>query len=305
MLGMLLVGVLLYGMLQYTGHYYVEGVGYATIEDILRGAISSAVFLLVLVGAKLLATCLTLGSGASGGVFSPSLYLGAALGGCYGLLVETLIPFFNIPLTAFAVAGMAGMVAGATGAVLTAIVMLFEMTRDYNATLPVILTAATAYIVRKTISHPSIYTLKLLRRGHVVPEGLQAAIDAARRVSDVMSDRFLIFAAQEGLERYPPEHKDGMAPIVVVQDGGTIVGVLDTKPAPASGRTLGSVAQPNYMVAVANDNLIDVLTQMHRQQIHVALIFRSAQSFQLQDLVGVISDRQIAILARQDANLLE
>lgn len=305
MLGMLLVGVLLYGMLRYTGHYYVEGVGYATIEDILRGEISSAASLLVLVGAKLLATSLTLGSGASGGVFSPSLFLGAALGGCCGLLVETFIPVFNIPLTAFAVAGMAGMVAGATGAVLTAIVMLFEMTRDYNAILPVILTAATAYLVRKTISHPSIYTLKLLRRGHVVPEGLQAAIDAARRVSDVMSDHFLILSAQEGLERYPEHDKDGMAPIVVVQDGGTIIGVLDTKPAPAPALTLGSVAKPNYMVAAANDNLIDVLTQMHRQQIHVALIFRSSQSFQLQDLVGVISDRQIAILARQDANLLE
>jgi CIC family chloride channel protein len=304
-LGMLLVGVLLYLMMKYTNRYYVEGVGYATIEDVLRGEIDSVTFLLFLVAAKLLATCLTLGSGASGGIFSPSLFLGATLGGCYGLLVEALLPGVNINLAAFAVAGMAGMVAGATGAVLTAIIMLFEMTRDYNAILPVMLTAATAYLVRKMISHPSIYTLKLLRRGHVVPEGLQAAIDAARQVGHVMSRDFFILAAQDSLEQYPDDTKAGVAPVVVVQDQGIPVGVLHARPAQVPETKLGEVAEANYLMAAESDNLIDVLTQMHEQHLPVALVFRNHHNLRLDDLVGVISDRQIAALARQDANLLE
>jgi Chloride channel protein EriC len=91
MSGMLLVGLIVYGLMSYStplfgqpNHYYVQGVGYATIMDILRGDLTAVGFLLLLAVAKLLVTCLTLGSGASGGVFSPSMFIGAALGGCVG-----------------------------------------------------------------------------------------------------------------------------------------------------------------------------------------------------------------------------
>jgi CIC family chloride channel protein len=80
LLGMLLVGIILYVLMATRGHYYVEGVGYATVQDILGGKELSW-FLLALFGLKLLTTALTLGSGASGGVFSPALFLGATLGG--------------------------------------------------------------------------------------------------------------------------------------------------------------------------------------------------------------------------------
>src|SRR5262245_18668558 len=129
--GMLPVGLILYGFMALAGplfgkpaHYYVEGVGYATILDIFRGDLAAPVFLLLLAGAKLLATCLTLGSGASGGIFSPSLYMGAAAGAAIGAAVRLLVPGLPVAPEHFALAGMAGMVAGATGAVLTAIIMI-------------------------------------------------------------------------------------------------------------------------------------------------------------------------------------
>ena len=75
------------------------------------------------------------------------------------------------------VAGMAGMVGGSTGASITAIAMTFEMTRDYATILPIIITTVMAHMTRKAISEDSIYTLKLVRRGHVVPEGLQVCED--------------------------------------------------------------------------------------------------------------------------------
>lgn len=177
MLGMLGVGVLMYALMIGTarftggGHYFVQGVGYATINEVLRGMLRAPELLAILVVAKLLATTLTLGSGASGGVFSPLLFLGATAGGALGALVEKLSLQFTLNPAAMAVVGMAAMVGSATGAILTAIVMLFEMTRDYNVILPIIISLAIADAVRRWICPPTIYTLKLLRRGDVVPLG--------------------------------------------------------------------------------------------------------------------------------------
>jgi CIC family chloride channel protein len=79
--GMLLVGIMIYLLMIAFGHYYIEGVGYSTVQDILSGTLTLPYLLLLLFALKLLATSLTLGSGASGGIFSPSLFMGATLGG--------------------------------------------------------------------------------------------------------------------------------------------------------------------------------------------------------------------------------
>ena len=84
---MLMVGVLIYALLRFQGHYYVEGVGYATIQAILENNLAGVGLLLGLFVAKLFATSVSLGSGASGGIFSPSLFMGATLGAAFGSLV--------------------------------------------------------------------------------------------------------------------------------------------------------------------------------------------------------------------------
>jgi CIC family chloride channel protein len=89
---MLTVGLMLYFFMRFSGHYYVEGVGYATIQDVLASVQFPIYFLVLLFVAKLLATSLTLGSGASGGVFSPALFLGATGGGAYGVVLHGLFP---------------------------------------------------------------------------------------------------------------------------------------------------------------------------------------------------------------------
>ncbi len=129
--GMLVVGLVIAVTMRVGGHYYVEGVGYATIVDVLSGGLTSVWVLVVLGALKLLTTSLTLGSGGSGGVFSPSLFMGAALGGAFGFVLRAVFPGIPFDPAAFALAGMAGLVAGATGAALTAIVKTFEMTLDY------------------------------------------------------------------------------------------------------------------------------------------------------------------------------
>ncbi|MFP5212395.1 MAG: chloride channel protein, partial [Acidobacteriota bacterium] len=141
-IGMFIVGVLMYLLMANFGHYYIEGVGYAAIQDVLTGKITQLHLLALLFALKLLATSLTLGSGASGGIFSPALFLGAMLGGAYGTVLERLFPSLAFSPPAFAIAAMAGLVGGATGAAMAAIVMIFEMTLDYNVILPITITVA-------------------------------------------------------------------------------------------------------------------------------------------------------------------
>ncbi|MEJ2718556.1 MAG: chloride channel protein, partial [Deltaproteobacteria bacterium] len=171
--GMLVVGIMIYLMRRHTGLYYVEGVGYATIMDILRGTLTDPFFLILLFALKYFATCLTLGSGGSGGIFSPALFMGATLGGMFGHTAQLLFPQINIIPESFVAAGMAAGFGGSTGAIITAAVMVLEMTEDANATLPIIITVSIALGVRAWLSPGSIYTLKLTRRGHPVPEGLE------------------------------------------------------------------------------------------------------------------------------------
>ena len=159
-------------------------------------------FLLVLFALKLLATSLTLGSGASGGVFSPALYLGATLGGVYGLVLQRLFPGLPIQPAAFAVAGMAGVVGGSTGAALAAIVMIFEMTLDYTVIIPMTITVALSYGVRKLLHRQSIYTEKLARRGHDIPDALQANFYHLKRTRDVMDTQFVAVPADGTLDDF-------------------------------------------------------------------------------------------------------
>ena len=200
MLGMLGVGVMMYALLLGTGHYSVEGVGYATIQDVLSGDLSW--FLLVLFALKLITTSLTLGSGASGGVFSPALYMGATLGGVYGMAMHRLFPGLPINPAAFAVAGMAGVVGGSTGAALAAIVMIFEMTLDYAVIIPITITVALSYGVRKILLRQSIYTLKLARRGHDIPDSLQANFYHLKKVRNIMDTRFVAVPAGGSIEDF-------------------------------------------------------------------------------------------------------
>ena len=116
---------------------------------------------------KLAATCFTLGSGGSGGVFAPSLFVGAACGGAVGLILETIDPFGIGALSpaAYALVGMAAVVAATTHAPLTAILMLFEITGNYKVILPIMMAAMVSTIIAQVLFRESIYTIKLKRRG--------------------------------------------------------------------------------------------------------------------------------------------
>jgi CIC family chloride channel protein len=142
----------------------VFGVGYPAIEDALLGKMMlGSMGLLILV--KILATSLTIGSGGSGGVFAPSLFIGAVLGGLFGTLANQILPDITAAPGAYALVGMAAVFAGAAHAPITAIIILFEMTNDYRIILPLMLAVVVSALLSRQLYQESIYTLKLARRG--------------------------------------------------------------------------------------------------------------------------------------------
>ena len=287
-LGMFCVGVMMFLLFRHAGHYYVEGVGYATIMEILRGGLTSVSFLLLLTALKLLATCLSLGSGASGGVFSPGLFMGAAGGVAFGHLCQWLVPGLGLTTPAFAIAGMAAMIAGSTGAVLTGIVMLTEMTRDYSVILPVLVTCALAYVVRRGIMKDSIYTMKLRARRHAVPQGLHAAALTSEELRDLMTKDFAVVAQAETA----PE---GTA-IIVRSEDGMIASVFQRSGAGSGtgssgpdGRTL------RYKVLPEQATPLSAVRAVCEERAELILVSRRPDSGRTEDVVGVVT---AAVLAR-------
>ncbi|XOZ33050.1 chloride channel protein [Halomonadaceae bacterium KBTZ08] len=305
-LGMLVVGLILYGFLLYAGEYYTGGVGYPTILDVLRRALTDPLFLGLLFLGKWLATGLTLGSGASGGVFSPSLFLGATFGALFGHVMAMLFPTIGIDPVVFAIAGMAGMVAGTTGAVLTAVIMIFEQTGDYAAMLPIIATVSLAYVVRAKLTEESIYTLKLVRRGFSVPQGLQAATSQLHNAGTIMSQSFDLVDAQLA-RQWEASHEPGQTRrYAVLVRNGLIEGVAH--------ENLHYLSDPNRAVWAVEERYIKVSEQsrwttfLREMQLHdceVALVMRDRESEQGDDVLGVITHREIAQASREDADLME
>jgi CIC family chloride channel protein len=165
MSGMLVVGCMIYLIFRLFGHYYIEGIGLATIQDCLNRQILEPRLLLLLVVAKLLATCLTLGSGASGGVFSPSLFIGAVLGSAFAMTIHYLFPASGVDTVLFTLLGMAAILGSTTGALLTSTLLTMEMTRIFQPFIPIMLTVISAYVVRHYLCRENIYSLKLNRNG--------------------------------------------------------------------------------------------------------------------------------------------
>jgi CIC family chloride channel protein len=302
MLGMLLVGVLIYALMRRGGHYYVEGVGYATIQATLMGQLSAAGFLLLLYLCKLAATSISLGSGSSGGIFSPSLFMGATLGAAFAGMVAAVHPGLPISVPAFAMVGMGAMVGSGTGAAMTAVAMVFEMTRDYDIVLPMILAVAVALGTRRMLSYENIYTMKLVRRGHPIPKALHANMFLVRSARDAMDRDFVRIDEGVRFDAFlrSAEARSGMRHLVITR-GNLIVGVLRVNTAlrqsvheTTSDVTLGALMQRNYVIVRTEAAIFDVITRMSRRRAMMGIVVEGQGRPRADRVVGVITREHIA-----------
>ncbi len=167
----------------------IMGVGYDSITLALSGE-HIWDLALILIFLKILATSITLGSGGSGGIFAPSLFMGAMLGAFFGYFVHMLFPEISASPGAYALVAMGGMVAGTTRAPITAIIIVFELTKENAIILPLMVTCTISMILSSKLSRESIYTLKLLKRNIKIKDRAEVNVLKSLRVKDVYSPEF-------------------------------------------------------------------------------------------------------------------
>ena len=165
----------------------VMGDGYSYMKEVLAGGgILWLMFSLIFL--KILATSITLGSGGAGGVFAPSLFIGAMMGGAFGSIAHKLLPAFTAGSGAYATVGIGAFLAAATHAPMTAIFLLFEMTGNYQIILPVMITSIIGTVVANKFCEDSIDTVDFTREGIDIHEGREVAIMKSLKVGSAISD---------------------------------------------------------------------------------------------------------------------
>ena len=261
-------GFLLGGLLLVLPQMY--GVGYPVLDNSMAGAYT-VVFLIVLLAAKMIATSLTIGIGGSGGVFAPSLFIGAMLGSAYGQILHHIAPGIAGAPGAYGLIGMGAVFAGAARAPITAVIIMFELTGEYTIILPLMAAIVLATGISHLLSQDTIYTLKLRRRGVELDEPAQSTATAmsAVTVEEVMDpleeplrhDRPLLDAA-ELISR----SRHGQ--LAVLDTRGTYYGVVTAQAATdvlADGEhddtPVGSVAELTETVQLSDrlDQTLDAL----------------------------------------------
>lgn len=164
----------------------IFGDGYNTIGAILNADTFPLWLLALMLIAKMILTPVSIGGGFYGGVFAPSLFLGATLGAAFGFVGNMAFPSLGIEPAAFALVGMAAVLAGAVHAPLTATLLLFEMTADYHIILPLMFSVAVSMLTSQRIERDSIYAMGLARHGIRLDRGKDVEVLSTITVSEVM-----------------------------------------------------------------------------------------------------------------------
>ncbi len=254
------------------------GVGYGSgpsgdaITSALTGTRPLEVFI-ALAGLKILATSLTIGSGGSGGVFAPSLFIGAMLGAAYGDVANNLFPNATAPSGAYALVGMGAVFAAAARAPITSILILFEMTRDYSIILPLMMAVAVSTVVAQIIRRDTIYSLKLRRRGVEIEERREVSLLGTMTVGQAMARNFDVVSvdtnvkelmegvAASGQTRAFPvlDHERKLVGILTLTD---IERVLDKD---LSSLTVEDIATKNPVTIFPDQTLEDAMRRLSSQ----------------------------------------
>jgi CIC family chloride channel protein len=295
----------------------VYGSGFVFIEEALHCNVPF-MLLAVLIFLKPLATSFTLGSGNSGGVFAPSLFIGAMLGGSMGSVFNELFPDITGPPGAYALVGMAAVFAAAARAPLTAILIVFEMSNDYEMILPLMVAAVTASHFAQWLYQESIYTQKLTRRGIRFQQGRDMDIMQGVRVSEVMktnpavvyldtplADLYRMFQEKNLLGFPVLDKQDKLWGIVTLQD---MERVLSQNVIKLRGLTAADVAVMEPVTVYSDEPIWTAIQKMApRDLARLPVINRDGSG----RLVGLISRSDIlraydvAIVRKQRGKMLE
>jgi len=222
------IGGALTGVIVLLSRGLLAGDGHLAIPRAIFGSGGLAWWILLAIAlAKVVSTAATLGSGGSGGVFTPTLFIGAALGGGLGVLGNQLLPAHIVNPQAWALVGMAGLIAGATRAPLTAIFMVFEMTDDYGYVVPLMIVAVIAYVTAKRFAEHGLYDGWLAARGEHLAHGVDRAVMDRLHVHEVMDSSAITVAPDVHLrELITVSSRTRQSMFPVVESSHRLVGMI-------------------------------------------------------------------------------
>ncbi|MDQ7826029.1 MAG: chloride channel protein [Candidatus Eremiobacteraeota bacterium] len=289
----------------------IFGVGYEAIDLALFGKISLIIGI-TLVFLKIVATSLTLGSGGSGGIFAPSLFIGAMAGEAYGKLTYLVAPAMAIPPGACALVGMAAVFAGAAQAPFTAVLILFEMTGDYRIILPLMITCIISTLVVRKLSSESIYTLKLKRRGIDIDRVIEQDMMEHHTVAEAMIENPATLNDSDALDKAEALIEfSGHYGFPVLDSTGKLVGVLASHDILEAHKRAFSdesrravlvreIMTSSILVCYPDEKLHDVLDKMGERNIdHIPVVERNDTS----RLVGLITGKNVIALYHRFCNI--
>lgn len=258
---------------------HIYGVGYDTIDKALRGDLLWQ-WLLLLIFVKIISTSISLGSGGSGGVFAPSLFVGAMAGGFFGEFLHHFFPEATAGSGSYALVGMGAVVAATTHAPITAILIIFEMTNNYTIILPLMISCIIATLISTRLQKESIYTIKLLRRGIDIYKGRDVNVLRTIPVREVMETDLDIIPESTPFRRFMKRIIESPHPqFIVVDANGGLTGVI----------TLNQVRQ-----AIQDEEfLADLVIAQEMANSEIPSIFASDT---LDDAMKLFTEEEVEIL---------
>lgn len=289
----------------------VMGVGYDSINNALHGNMIwyIALFLIFM---KIFATSLTLGSGGSGGIFAPSLFIGAMLGYFFGDFAHFTFPDITAEPGAYALVAMGGLVAGTTRAPITAIIIVFEMTNDYNIILPLMVTCIISTILSSKLSRESIYTLKLLLRNIHIKEGTEINIMESILVKNVYTKEYDQISISDNFSKVVNKIIRGKGPEFPVIDKKDnirgIISMYDIKDYLFEKDSLSSLliakdlTIPNYTYLVEDDHCQKALDLMAMHNLEGLPVVISDNS---KELIGMVWRKDIQDAYQKEIEIRE
>lgn len=277
---------------------WVFGNGYPYVQKALSGNIVGSL-MFALIFFKMLATSITLGSGGMGGMFAPSLYIGAMAGGCFGAVIHHFFPTFTAPYPAYAIVGMGGFLAALIHAPVTAIFLAFEITDEYRIILPIIFASITGTVTAYALSRESIDTYELSQKGINLHAGREANVMASISVGEAMTKKvitvpkdmrlkeFLCFIRDKRHTCFPVVNEDGeLAGIVSFQDFREIL----AGDVPKYHLAVNDICSKDVITITPDKNLMDALEKMRYKNIERLPVVDPKNS---KRLVGLLSQRDI------------
>ena len=277
---------------------HILGVGYGAIDLALMQKLSWWVlFLLIL--CKILATSITIGSGGSGGIFAPSLFIGAMAGGFFGTVVHNIFPQITASPGAYSIVGMGAVVSGTTHGPLSAMLILFEMTGDYKIILPLMIACTIGSLASGQLLKESIYTLKLSRRGVNIRAGREVNVLKSIHVKDVMNPEPETIPENLSLEKLAEKiSKSKFNSFPVVDKDNNLTGILsflDYRNAAFDENLRGLVvakelATSEVVTVSTEDDLFEALEKISLKDFSILPVVSPDNPSQL---VGILTRRDI------------